>query len=209
MTILGSRWSSRPARAGAGTDPRGGAARCLLIGQPGVGRTLFALRFAAYLQERGGGLNADGDGGQHAAMAPSPPAQQRVRVTLPGSGAALDLVDAGGLPAGIHPEAAVRAAAARSLRALLAADLCLHLADAAAVGGGAPVSAVDRALAAYAREFLPGRYALLAGKADHPLGRAGRLKLERELVPEKVIPVSAVTGTGFREVYAFLAAGTS
>lgn len=162
-------------RAGAGTDARRAALRCLLLGQPGAGRTLFARRFAAYLGK---------------------------------DGTALELIDAAGLPEVVHPDAAAREGAARALRALLEADVCLHVVDAAAVGGGAPVGAVDRALAAYARAFLPGRYALLAGKVDHPLGRAGMLKLQRELGPERVIPVSALTGTGFREVRAFLASIT-
>lgn len=182
---MGSRLFSRSA-AGGPAPARGVARRCLLIGQPGAGRTLLLRRFTAYLRERGGGSGSSGS------------------VSLPGTGITVELIDAGSLPSGIHPDATVRAAAARALRALLEADLCLHVADAAAVGGGAPVSAVDRALGGYAREFLPGRYALLASKADHPLGWAGRLKLERELAPAKIIPVSAVTGTGLRELCAFL-----
>lgn len=173
------------------TFSRHAAARCVLIGQSGAGRTLFARRFAAFL------------GAQGAAFTPDP-AGQRAGVALPGTGATLELLDATGLPAGIPPEAEVRAAAARALRALLEADICLHVADAAAVGAGTTVGAVDRELAGYARERLSGRYALLAGKVDHPLGRAGMFKLQRELGPEKVIPVSALTGTGFREVRAFL-----
>lgn len=191
----------------AGKAPcRDRAARCLLIGQPAAGRTLFARRFVAYLKEQG--ASCPGDPHVQGAGAA---AGEAFRLTLPAGGLAggervVELIDAGGLPAGIHPEAAVRAAAARVLRALLSADAWLHLADAAAVGAGAPVSAVDRALAAYARQRLAGRYALLATKADHPLGRAGLLKLRLELDPERSIPVSALTGAGFREVQAFLSA---
>lgn len=189
------RWGSKlvSGRAEAETSSLTGktslraAACCLLIGQSSAGKTLFALRFISYL------------GGRDQVRA------ERIRVSIPETGKELELIDSSGLSGAIHPDAEARAAAARTLRALIETDICLHVADAAAIGCGAPVSAVDRELTAYARRHLTGRYALLAGKIDHPLGRAGMFKLQRELGPEKVIPVSALTGTGFREVLAFLA----
>jgi len=118
----------------------------------------------------------------------------------------VQLLDSTGLADRIHPDAAVRAGMAQSLRTLREADAVLHMVDAARAGGpdgSAAVGEVDREISAFAGSA--GRYAVLANKVDLPAAAAG-LRRVRALFPGSlVIPVSALTGAGFREVRLFVA----
>lgn len=186
-------------RAGAGRESRA----CVLVGLPGAGKTAFARAFAAY-------LGVAGTGRPSGIPAGTPP-----RFELPltcrgegGRGDPLALVDAPSLPGEIAPDAGVRRAAALTLRFLMASPLVLHVVDAASVGNAGALSPTDRALAVFtaSRAGRPGglRRAVLATKMDLPPARLGLLLLEREMAPVRVIPVSAPSRRGFREVRAFL-----
>lgn len=200
-------WPRRPRRRGGDL--------CLLVGLPNAGKTSFALAFAEHLGVRWGDWRPEdplaGKGGLAVAGVRPPvgPAPFTTRwpwsAWLPLDGARrLRLVDSPALYEDVPPERPVRAAAARTLQLLMDAAVILHVIDAAAAGAGAPVAAVDRGVAEFAaRRGI--RRAVLASKSDLPLARLGRERLEAELAPARVIPVSAVSGRGFREVRAFLA----
>ncbi|MBX5436783.1 MAG: 50S ribosome-binding GTPase [Alicyclobacillaceae bacterium] len=124
------------------------------------------------------------------------------------------LTDTTGLMDGIHPEPAIREAMAQTLKTMLEAHLILHMVDADAVGRaaagvhtpepGADMGAhsawtdLDAQLAAYG--LTQTGYLMLANKMDLPHAKDG-LRLLRKHVPKhRLVPVSALAGTGFREV---------
>ncbi len=190
---------------------------CLLVGLANVGKTSFGLAFAGYLGVPSGDWapeGAEGGGGGQPAGGDRPlvaPAPFTTRwpwgawLPLRGrNGRRLRLVDSPALYESAPPARAVRAAAAQTLRLLLAAAVVLLVVDAAGVGAGAPLAEAERAVVGFAsRRHL--RLAVLASKADLPLARLGQARLEAELAPARVIPVCAQSGRGFREVRAFLA----
>ena len=122
----------------------------------------------------------------------------------------VQLLDSTGLGDRVHPEPAVRAGMAQALRTLREADAVLHMVDAALAGGPDPdaaVGEVDRQIAAFAAAPGPraGRYAVLANKTDLPPATAGVRRVRAAFPGQLVIPVSARTGAGFREVRLFVA----
>jgi GTPase Era involved in 16S rRNA processing len=215
--------------------------RCLVVGRPNVGKTTFALNFAAFLEGRegrprregrpsregsaggraprlrvqpGGGAPGNAAGGPPPAPAPlvGPEPHTTIRlqtltVRLPGDKGrrAVELVDSAGLDDDVHPDPAVRAGMAETLRALRSVDLVLHVVDAALAGmsgAAAALGETDRLISRFAP--LRSAYAVLANKLDLPWARAGYLKVRDEFPDRAVIAISALRGTGFREVRAFV-----
>jgi 50S ribosomal subunit-associated GTPase HflX len=201
------------------------ARRCLLVGQANVGKTLFLCNFAASLGARAVQLFAvTSDGSQAAQDVPLPRAREilvserphatlalqgvQVRLSRGKGDHIVQLLDSTGLADRVHPDAAVRAGMAQALRALREADAVLHMVDAALAGGGDPAAAVgevDREIAAFAGGDGGRRYAVLANKTDLPAAAAGLRRVRATFPSCLVIPVSALTGAGFREVRLFVA----
>ncbi|MCL6548866.1 MAG: 50S ribosome-binding GTPase, partial [Alicyclobacillus sp.] len=128
--------------------------RSLIIGRTNVGKTLFCINFAHYIgirELRWMLEQADGRT-EHRRMtlaearaALSDPVAHRTRslqsivLDIPrGKGSRpLLLTDTTGLTDGIHPDSAVREAMAQTLKAMLDANLILHMVDADALGRAA------------------------------------------------------------------------
>ncbi len=192
-----------------------------------MGKTLFLCNFAASLGARAVQLFAvTSDGSRAAQDLPLARAREilvsdRPHATLALQGVqirlgrgkadeAVQLLDSAGLADRVHPDGAVRAGMAQALRALREADAVLHMVDAALAGGPDPAAAVgevDRQIAAFAAAPGPlrGRYAVLANKTDLPRAAAGLRRVRAAFPGSLVIPVSALTGAGFREVRLFVA----
>jgi 50S ribosomal subunit-associated GTPase HflX len=196
------------------------------VGRANVGKTLFLCNFAASLGARAIQLFAvTADGGRAAQDIPLARAREilvsaRPHATLALQGVeirmgrgkadhAVQLLDSTGLADRVHPDAAVRAGMAQTLRTLREADALLHMVDAALAGDAdaAGVGEVDRQIAAFAAAPGPRRrrYAVLANKMDLPAAARGLRRLRAALPGCLVIPVSARTGAGFREVRLFVA----
>lgn len=195
-----------------------GRPSCVIVGRPNVGKTLLLVRFAEYLGLQEAEFEfVTPDGAVRRERLPLSRARallvtprrhetrglQRIELELRrGKGArAFVLTDTTGLPDGIHASADVRLGAALALVALREAACVLHVVDAAAIGEAGPgggIYPVDRQIAAYASLRAP--YALLANKMDLPWARAGYERLRREFAGLRLIPVSALRGTGLREV---------
>lgn len=196
--------------------------RCIIIGQPNVGKTLFALHFAQYLgMVRARIAFAEAGGKRWEAAYPVADALttltsaephhtrqlQSLMLEFPaGKGTKrLELVDTSGLVDGIHPDAAIRRAMAQTLATVREAKIILHVIDAAAVGmnGGVKViGEVDYQVAHFAQ--MRGGYLLLANKMDLPGAEEGLNRLRREFVGHPIAPISALRKQGFREVKAFV-----
>lgn len=195
--------------------------RCLIVGRPNVGKTTFALGFAAFLAGSpslaAARVELQGEGGrlslaaaQARLVGPQPHTTlrlQKLAIRLPGGKGrrSVELVDTAGLDDGVHPDPQVRGGMAETLRALQNADLVLHLVDAAQAGqdgAAAALGDIDRQIARFAS--LRGAYAVLANKLDLIWARAGYLKVRDEFPDRAVIPVSALRRSGFREVRTFV-----
>ena len=113
------------------------------------------------------------------------------------------MVDSAGLAEHIHGDADVRKGMAQTIGALLCADVVLHVIDAARVGEDGPalgLGRIDYEVARYAR--LRPQYLILANKMDLPEADRGLGVIREAFGRDRVMPVSALTMRGFREVRA-------
>jgi tRNA U34 5-carboxymethylaminomethyl modifying GTPase MnmE/TrmE len=194
---------------------------CLIIGKPNVGKTLFLINFAEYVGAKvlqfdwapSGAVYETSFSFERARaglVGPRPhtttticPAVLRIRV---GKGTRdFHMTDTTGICEGIHDDPVVRSGMAGSLRRLRSCDIVLHVMDASrATATGLPeaVGDVDLQIARFSASKLG--YAIIANKMDLPGADAGLLYIRRLFPSERVIPASAVTGRGFREVRAFV-----
>ena len=199
----------------------------LLVGATNAGKTLFAVNFAAYLgvhklRLRRVALAAESVGGGEAESVSVVPFDAARRTLVSGEPyktrdlAAIDLelpvgkgrrglsvVDSAGLSEHIHRDPNVRKGMAQTIGALLKADVVLHVIDAARVGEDGPalgLGRVDYEIARYGR-LRPG-YLVLANKMDLPEADRGLGMIREAFGRDRVVPVSALTMRGFREVRA-------
>lgn len=196
--------------------------RCIVLGKTNVGKSLFVLAFAEYLgvQEVSATI-ADPDGKVQSRTLPvkvaigewvsQTPHQTRalhsVQLELPvGKGVKrFELVDTSGLIEGIPREVAIRRAMAQTLAAVREADLVLHIVDASAAARRGAIEAigeVDFQVAHFAQ--MKGGYLILANKMDLPAGKEGLARIRQEFAGHPVIPISALTKEGFREVKSYV-----
>ncbi|MEW6031439.1 MAG: GTPase [Bacillota bacterium] len=186
----------------------------LVIGRPNVGKTLFTVNFAEHLgQKRLAVMFRPRDGATYTRVYSIAGARadlvgeglhrtlglQSVVLRVPKGKSVrrVVLTDSTGLIDDVHPSSVVRRAMADTIRAVSEADLILHLVD--PVEG---VTGVDLDILRYGKTH--DGYAVLANKVDLP-GRADRVaELSRLATPSPVFPVSALRGTGFREVRGFV-----
>lgn len=201
--------------------------RSLIIGRTNVGKTLFCIRFCRYvgikdvewLIERADGRTEQtrmslaeaerclSDDSVHRTRA-----LQSVVIHLPrGKGVRnLMLTDATGLASGIHPDASLRAAMAQTLRAMMESDVILHMVDAYELGlarvngegssDNEPLgwNELDNQLASFG--LTKTGYLILANKMDLPESKHGYRWLTERFTKHRVVPMSALHGSGFREV---------
>ncbi len=195
---------------------------CVVVGKTNVGKTLFALRFAAMLGRRDVALTFRPSNG--ADVRRSLPIEvgvstltgdephltrcvQSLELTLPkGKGKrTFALMDTCGLVEGIHPEADVRRAMAQTLAAVRDADVVLHMVDASQTSNasvGSCLGPVDAQVAQFAG--MRSGYALLANKMDLPGAAEGLRRLRSELTGYTIFGISALKGQGLKEVKQFV-----
>ena len=202
--------------------------KLLVIGRTNVGKTLFCVRFASYLGLKDLRFifeDADGKTGQQhmsvreAERTLSDPLAHRTQrlqslhIEFPRGkdNRQLLLTDTTGLSDGIHPEPKVRQAMAQTLLAMSAASVILHMVDAYELGKSVMVAQgeasslphstwtdLDEQVVSFGASHEG--YVVLANKIDLPGARRGYKRLSERLSKHKVIPISALDGTGFREV---------
>ncbi len=119
----------------------------------------------------------------------------------------LILTDTAGLYDGMTNDLESRLAMAQTLQAMVAAQTLFHMIDAERVAKNQTLGktssselfqSVDAELAAFGRARK--NYIILANKMDLPGGRRGYHLLKHAFPKQRVIPISALTGIGFREV---------
>lgn len=196
--------------------------RCIVMGKTNVGKTLFVLNFAAYLGLRQLTVaerqpdqtvqthTVDVDTAVRDWVSPTPHhtrALHSIVLELPvGKGVKrFEMVDTSGLVEGIPKELAIRRAMAQTLALVREADLVLHMVDASQASAKGAVQAlgeVDYQVAQFAQ--MKGGYVILANKMDLPGAHEGLERIRREFAGHHIIPVSALTREGFREVKRFV-----
>lgn len=196
---------------------------CLIAGRANVGKTLLLLNFAEYcgVKEIELRVQFPQNAAEQILRFPLPVARARLvgmdshltrclqsmELSLPkGKGRRnFRLVDSTGLTDSVHTDSEVRLGMAQTLRMLRQADIIIHVLDAAAVGETDvtnPLSDIDLQICRYAPLRCP--YLVVANKIDLPWAAAGLATIQRFLPHHKVVPVSAMDRTGFREVKAFV-----
>lgn len=196
--------------------------RCIVMGKTNVGKTLFVLNFADYLGLRR--LTVTVRQPDHTVQTRNVQLQPAIKewvsdlphhtkamhsivLELPvGKGVKrFEMVDTSGLTEGIPKDLAVRRAMAQTLALVREADLVLHVVDASQASTKGAVQAlgeVDFQVAQFAQ--MKGGYLILANKMDLPAAREGLERIRREFVGHHIIPISALTREGFREVKRFV-----
>lgn len=199
--------------------------RSLIIGRPNVGKTMFCIHFAKYLGVRElRWLVERTDGStEHKKMSIQNSlayltndavhhtrSLQSLNISVPRGKVdqQLLLTDTTGLLGGIHPDESVRTAMAQTLGAMLKSDLILHIVDAHLLGQekSSMASTEDRAIWSELDDQLSAfgsthkGYLIIANKIDLPGAKQGYKRLCQRLSRQRIVPMSALTGTGFREV---------
>ncbi|MBM7613839.1 GTPase [Alkaliphilus hydrothermalis] len=194
---------------------------CILMGKPNVGKTSFFLSFASYLGVskcqllfRGvdGGIQRQAYGMDIARkyFISSSPFKTKdvceIHLTIPvyKGTQELKLLDTGGLMDGIHKDPHVRKSMAMSLQSMEQAKILLHVMDTSNVSSNQinSISHIDDQLNQYGRKR--GGYCILANKMDLEESKEGLNQLQRRYPDTYIIPVSAVTQAGFKEVKMFV-----
>jgi len=188
--------------------------RCLVVGKPNVGKTLFSLRFAFFLGAEAIRLARAGQEREWASvdeavreLVSDRPHQtlelQRLVLDIRGRKGSrrFELVDTGGLTDDIPASPEVRQAQVDTLGLLFQSKFLLHMLDASAVGRpGAPEAPGEVDVQLYHFGRARGRYLLLANKMDLEGALEGWREARRRFPGVPMVAVSAVTGQGFKEV---------
>lgn len=199
----------------------------VVIGKANVGKTLFCIHFAQYIGVREMTWLIERTDGRTEHVRTSPKAaEETLSGELPHKTRCLQsvcldfargkgmrqflLTDTTGLTDGIHPEVDLRRAMAQTLRAIVNADVVLHMVDAAAIGEAGSVekgkhlgaegawSALDDQIAELG-DHKSG-YLILANKMDLQSAKRGYRELSKRFTRHRVVPISALHQSGFREV---------
>ena len=193
----------------------------LVVGKPNTGKSLFVVNFASYLGLKEVRLEMmDQDGMVRHQKLPLEKARRQlvshvVHKTQTMQSISVDiltgrhhhvisLTDTVGLTDEIHFENHIRRAMAMALDQLTHTSMVLHLIDASAVGLSRPesLSLMDEAMARYASTIAP--YAILANKMDRDLAKVGLDRVRERFRGQAIIPISAMTRRGFRDVKTFI-----
>ena len=194
--------------------------RCIVLGKPNVGKTLLVLGLADYMKVKDVNISFVDPGGAKYSRKYSIDAAIRELVgTLPhqtkclqslelefkaGKGKkTVELIDTTGLIERIHDDPLTRKAMAQTLSAIRGAQIIIHVIDAHLAGQADPSSQLterdlDTQLAAFAGPR--GGYCIVANKMDLPGAKRGLSRIQRLFTGYKVIPVSAATKEGLKEV---------
>lgn len=194
--------------------------RCIVLGKPNVGKTLLVLRLADHMKVKDVDITFQDPGGaKYSRKYPMDIAVRELVGALPhqtkclqsvsiefraGKGKkTVELMDTTGLIEQIHDDPLTRKAMAQTLSALRGAQIIIHIIDAHLAGHEDAVSDpterdLDMQLAAFAGPR--GGYCIVANKMDLPGAKRGLARIRRLFTGYKVLPVSAATGEGLKEV---------
>lgn len=196
--------------------------KCLIVGKPNVGKTLFMLNFAQFLHLETVNLQLIYPSGLVENTSYSIPRAkellssvspykticlQILEADIPmGKGKQrVQVIDSSGLTDGIHMNVETRRAMAQTLSAIRESNIVLHMLDISSMFYDHPahsISKVDYQLAEFGK--LKDGYAILANKVDLLPNKRPIVQLQKQFPEHLVIPISAKTSSGFSEVKTFV-----
>lgn len=182
----------------------------LVIGRPNCGKTLFTINFALYM-----GISeiaVEVQGGSRARRIPLAQARQkwvsptshrvltRLEIPLDTGGLNLVLCDTVGIPEGVHPDPEIRHAAARTLERMAGASIVLLMIDASLANpqSHTPLGSLDDELVQLCQ--VTGYSLIVANKIDRDGREEGLRRIRQRYPTALVLPTSALTRRGFREI---------
>jgi predicted GTPase len=194
--------------------------RCIVLGRPNVGKTLLVLVLAEHMKVKNVEITfQDPNGSEYTRKYPIDVAIRELVGALPHQTKCLQslslnfrvgkgrkevkIIDTTGLIEKIHDDPLIRKAMAQTLSIIHSTQIVIHVMDAYLMGCRNALSDqternLDIQLASFAG--LRGGYCIAANKMDMPEAKRGLVRIRRLFAGYKVLPVSAITGQGFKEV---------
>jgi len=196
--------------------------RCLIIGKPNVGKTLFLINFSEYLGYKNVELKKVAyDGSTSSKVFSIKDAKialssgtafkthslQSLQIDIPSikGKKTFEFFDSSGIIDGIHGNFHFRKAMAQTLSLIAECDILLHIIDISALEQKNSISGmgeVDFQLAKYGQN--KGNYLMLANKIDLLERRTLLIQLQKDYPDIYIIPISALTKQGFNEVKSYV-----
>lgn len=196
--------------------------KCLIVGKPNVGKTLFLIHFGEYLGLRNIKIKHMDSNGRvqqrqytiesaKKSLSSSEPFRteslQSIELEIPilKGKKKVEIIDSSGLIDGIHQNVIIRRGMAQTLSAMKESDIILHMIDISSYGADHLINGLgktDYQLAQYG--LLKEGYVILANKMDLLENKSKIIQLQKEFPQHYVIPVSALTGQGFDEVKTYV-----
>ncbi|WP_408956064.1 GTPase [Natroniella sp. ANB-PHB2] len=191
----------------------------LIVGQPNVGKTSFAINFASYLgveklkllvRQPAGFLATRTYQPKEAykklvAVEPHKTTEiQSIQIKLPmgKKDKKIRLIDSCGLVDGIHSKQKIRTAMAQTLDQLFQSQIILHIVDLSQFDFFMQLKKIDQELYNLFQQ-QPG-YKVLANKLDLDGQERNLIKLKNLIDQKLIIAISALYQQGFTDVKAFL-----
>lgn len=196
--------------------------KCLIIGKPNAGKTLFMLNFAQYIGlkhveikfiQRDRKTNVKNFTIEEAKqlLSSSSPYKttclQSIDISIPilKGKKEIEIVDSSGLIDGIHKNIQVRKAMAQTLGEINESDMILHMIDLTKIDPNNIASSmgeVDYQLAQYGH--TKEGYIMLGNKIDLFEKKTPIIMLQKKFPNQYIIAISALTKKGFSEVKSFV-----
>lgn len=193
----------------------------MVVGRPNSGKTMFVLSFAQFLGLKTVNITLrdyndvltcehysinDAKRELCSSLAHSTRTIQSISLQMVTGKTPIDFIlnDSCGLAEQIHPDTSIRQGMAQTLKTMQSTDYIFHIIDLlywpklSTVNGS-----IDQELYRYG--LSRNAYTILANKIDLPVAREQLSNLSANFPQTKVIPISALLGTGFKEVKACVA----
>ncbi|WP_129597143.1 GTPase domain-containing protein [Anaerophilus nitritogenes] len=188
---------------------------CLIIGKPNAGKTLFLLSFAEYIGLKKVNIEFnrinnktytkeyDLDEAKKILSSEIPyktTCLQSIKLNIPmiKGKKEITMMDSSGFTDGIHKDVQIRRAMAQTLEQIQNRHVIFHLFDIT----DDHIEQVDEQLAKYG--MTQSGYVILANKIDLLDRKDEIIKFQRKFINHYVIPISARTKEGFREVKSYV-----
>ncbi|QZY56909.1 GTPase [Crassaminicella profunda] len=196
--------------------------KCLIVGRPNAGKTLFMINFAEYvglkhveikffkrdkeidhkkytIEEARELLSSDIPYKTNCLQS------TEIKIPVLKGKKIVSLMDSSGLIDGIHKNIQIRRAMAQTLGAITESHMILHMIDASKINDESiknTIGEVDYQLVEYGR--MKEGYMILANKVDLLERKTPIIQLQKEFPDHYIIPISALTKEGFGEVRSFV-----
>lgn len=191
----------------------------VVIGRPNSGKTMFVLSFAAFLGVKQVDVTFRDPDDILSCRHFSIEAAKRelcssvvhrtltlqsivLRMTMGKTPIEFTLADTCGVSEQIHPDTAVRRGMSQTLKSIRSADYIFHVLDMIYWSNHSFSQSGNIDQEIYQYGLARNAYTILANKIDIPFARGALAKIGSAFPKAQIIPISALLGSGFKEVKA-------